>query len=326
MLDNKRLQDRIDSLEFYTKTNTNSSFFHNLTPTTSSSSNGSSGTRGRTPAPLPTRQRLGTTSSGINYGLTNPSYTNIGSTYGTVNATSTPSYYDSYRSASRPASRQSSVERSLDSYNTNNNSLLNSSSIYGGSTVRLSDLGISKSRQSSPTRSTYEPSSTSSSRSTYEPSSSSSTRSTYEPSSSTTRSTYEPTTSSARSTYEPSSSSSRSTYEPSSSSSRSTYEPSSSSTRSTYEPSSSTSERWTSSRPSSTLPPQYPSLYDGYATIGRNRRETSTERASVQLRARREASQDRALGSRPSISSTLLKLRRSSFVDNSSSSGLSKYY
>ena len=202
---------------------------------------GGSGTRGRTPAPLPTRQRLGTVSSGINYGTTNSSYSNIGSTYGTVNSISTPSYYSS---SSRPVSRQSSVERSLDSSYANNNSSLMSSSLYGSS-MRLSELGSSRSRQTSPTRSTYEGS----------------------------------------------------------------------------------SDRWSTSRNIASLPPQYPSssIYDGYATVGRNRREPSTESSLVQLRNRREMSQERSLGSRPPISSALLKLRRSSFVDNSSNS-LFKYY
>ena len=54
-----------------------------------------------------------------------------------------------------------------------------------------------------------------------------------------------------------------------------------------------------------------PPAYDSY----RNRREASTERALSSLRNRREASQERSY--RPSTaSSSYLKTRRSSFVDN----------
>ena len=63
LLDNKRLQDRIDSLEFYSKTNTNSAAFHNLnaaTATTTTTASASS--RARTPAPL-SRHRIHSSTS-----------------------------------------------------------------------------------------------------------------------------------------------------------------------------------------------------------------------------------------------------------------------
>ncbi|CAF1012917.1 unnamed protein product [Brachionus calyciflorus] len=153
LLDNKRLSDRIDSLEFYAKTNNNSSAFHNLIPSTyTTNSNSTSSTRARTPAPPSSRQRLSSTSSSLS--STNNSGINYGSTY--TPSSSTTSYYEpsSYRSSSRPASRQSSVERTtsgssnLDNYN----SLVNSS--FYGSTNRLSDIGSTsiRSRNSSPSR------------------------------------------------------------------------------------------------------------------------------------------------------------------------------
>lgn len=118
---------------------------------TNSSSNGSS-TRGRTPAPPSTRQRLGSATSSIS-SSTASSGINYGSTY---TPSSSSSYYDSssYRPASRPASRQSSVERSTGSANLDNyNSLINSS--FFGSSHRLSDIANSstvRSRNSSPSR------------------------------------------------------------------------------------------------------------------------------------------------------------------------------
>lgn len=139
MLENKRLSDRIDSLEFYAKTNNNSSAFHNLIPSTYANSNSSS-TRGRTPAPPTSRPRLGSGSSTLSSGI------NYGSAY------TTPSYdSSSYRSISRPQSRQSSVERTT-SASDNYNSLINSS--FYGSTHRLSDIGSNnvRSRNSSPSR------------------------------------------------------------------------------------------------------------------------------------------------------------------------------
>lgn len=98
--------------------------------------------RGRTPAPTATRQRLGSAGS---------SSTTNG------NGANSVSYYDtsSYRTSSRPSSRQSSVERSLA---TDYNSPLMTSSLYGSS-HRLNDLasGMSvRSRQSSPSRSLYD--------------------------------------------------------------------------------------------------------------------------------------------------------------------------
>lgn len=65
-----------------------------------------------------------------------------------------------------------------------------------------------------------------------------------------------------------------------------------------------------------------PPAYDSYRT----RREASTERSLANLRNRREASQERSYGRSgySSLTSGLLKHRRSSFVDNSPSSF--KYY
>lgn len=141
MLENKRLSDRIDSLEFYAKTNNNSSAFHNLIPSTYLNSSSNSSTRGRTPAPPVSRPRLGSGSSTIS----SSSGINYGSSYG-------PSYEpSSYRSLSRPQSRQSSVERTTSSAD-NYSSLINSA--FYGSTHRLSDIGSNsiRSRNSSPSR------------------------------------------------------------------------------------------------------------------------------------------------------------------------------
>ena len=131
LLDNKRLQDRFDSLEFYAKTNTNSSVFHNLIPSTyypngsakssSGDDNSSNGpalslntSRSRTPAPaLTPRPRIpvsasaslssSSTSSTGNYSL------NSSLPSGSYES-STPSYFN------RSSSRQSSVERSTAAY------------------------------------------------------------------------------------------------------------------------------------------------------------------------------------------------------------------
>lgn len=82
----------------------------------------------------------------------------------------------------------------------------------------------------------------------------------------------------------------------------------------------SSNDRWSSSTRNTAALPPHPSLssstYDGYATL--RRREPSAERM-VQLRNRRENSQERM---RSSVASSYLKHRRSSFVDNQPS----KYY
>jgi hypothetical protein len=252
LLDNKRLQDRFDSLEFYAKTNNNSSAFHNLIPSTYligsanlqnnqtnntqnniTTNTGYNSTRGRTPAPIAPRQKIATTTS--NYNSTNNAY----------NTTTTPnSYYDSpFKSSSRPTSRQSSVERSVypsSLANENFSSLINST--YSGSSHRLNDFGNStiRSRNSSPSRN-YD---------------------------------LNDRLSSISNNY---------------------------------------SSNWGSIRNLTSLPP-HPS-YESYTS--RSRREPSTERS---LRAKREVSQDRSLRSNPS--SSLLKSRRSSFVDNP----LAKYF
>lgn len=86
----------------------------------------------------------------------------------------------------------------------------------------------------------------------------------------------------------------------------------------TYE----STDRWASTRNLASLPP-HPSSYDSNSSssssYSRSKREPSSDR--VVLRNRRENSQERL--TRPMTSSVLLKLRRSSFVDNSPSS---KYY
>jgi len=153
LLDNKRLQDRIDSLEFYTKNHSNSSAFHNLIPSSytspsstlsnSSTTTSITGTRGRTPAPIAPRPRLGSTSSYINSDL---------SSFSTMN-NNLSSRFDSNSSASssynyRPSvSRQTSVERSFIPS-------LDSTSTY--TSVYNSPLGTSgtsmRSRNSSPDR------------------------------------------------------------------------------------------------------------------------------------------------------------------------------
>lgn len=155
MLDSKRLQDRIDSLEFYAKTNTNSSVFHSIPSSYSSSSqsssnsgqNGSSSlsSRARTPAPVPQRPRIPATS--ISSALTASLTTSSPYSTSTTASSTTPSYYDRL-SSSRPGSRQSSVERSLDS----------SSSFYNPG-PRFSDISSPpsiRSRNSSPSRSLYD--------------------------------------------------------------------------------------------------------------------------------------------------------------------------
>lgn len=143
LLDNKRLQDRIDSLEFYSKTNTNSNAFHNLNGTNGGSSastmtSNSGSSRARTPAPM-NRQRIQSSSALSNYGT--------GINYGDSSRSSgisTPSIYDSYRSSSR----QGSVDRTLTE--PSSMSSYSSSAMSNPSTVRSS-------RQSSPVR-TFEPS------------------------------------------------------------------------------------------------------------------------------------------------------------------------
>jgi hypothetical protein len=152
LLDNKRLQDRFDSLEFYTKTNTNSSAFHNLNPATmqvaymlNNQNNGSSGSvsRGRTPAPS-------SSSSRSSYKPPLPSNLLL-STSNNATSTSTPTM-------SNLSSRHSSVERNLppSASFTNGDShsptspLSNTNRIYDSSNYNL------RSRQSSPIRSTYD--------------------------------------------------------------------------------------------------------------------------------------------------------------------------
>ena len=181
LLDNKRLQDRFDSLEFYTKTNTNSSVFHNLIPSTyypsgnkngdansnstgSPSSSSSTGTdrgatlslntsRSRTPAPIAPRPRIPMSSSSTLSSATSSSASSNGLNYGMQNSTSglNSSSYDR-------SSRQSSVERSPYS-NFDNYSLGNTS--YG-STHRLTDFST-RSRNASPIRTGFEPTTSSSS-------------------------------------------------------------------------------------------------------------------------------------------------------------------
>ena len=251
------MQDRFDSLEFYAKTNTNSSVFHNLIPSTYypsgnksgtgdtnsntvSSTTGSSGnnagatislntSRSRTPAPIAPRPRIPISSS------SNLSSTNTLNSYTNGNTSLPSGSFDSTPSSqfNRSQSRQSSVERNL-SYPTYEN--------YS-STNRLSDYST-RSRNSSPSRS--------------------------------------------------------------------------------YETSSYNSDRMSSNGGRSTvlssLPPHPTSFhYDSYTLRSNARREPSVERYA-QLRNRREASQERAM--RPSVSSSYLTHRRSSFVDQ----GGSKYY
>ena len=283
------MQDRFDSLEFYAKTNTNSSVFHNLIPSTyypsgnknggdtnSTSLNSSTGaggspislntSRSRTPAPIAPRPRLPMSSSSTLSSVTSASpsvsssssssanYTNGGINYGpssgaSISGSSTNAYDQSYRSSSRPPSRQSSVERTP--YSSFDNYSLGNSAAYG-STHRLSDF-TTRSRNSSPIRSSYEPVSVSSP--------------------------------------------------------------------------SAADQVWSSIGRTSAangrsvvsgLPPHPTSFhYDSYSL--RNKREPSAERFA-QLRNRRDASQERAM--RPSASSSFLTHRRSSFVDHVPS----KYY
>ncbi len=247
------MQDRFDSLEFYAKTNTNSSVFHNLIPSTyypngNKSSSGESNSnmnsagsttssstgatislntsRSRTPAPIPPRPRIPTSSSS-NLSSTNVSLSNNysnGINYGTN--TNLPSgSFDSSPSSNynRSSSRQSSVERNM-SYPAFENF-------------------STRSRNSSPSR---------------------------------------------------------------------------------FETSTYTSDRTGANlgRSSilSSLPPHPTSFhYDSYSLRSNARREPSVERFA-QLRNRREASQERAM--RPSVSSSYLTNRRSSFVDHAGS----KYY
>jgi hypothetical protein len=79
-------------------------------------------------------------------------------------------------------------------------------------------------------------------------------------------------------------------------------------------------DRWSSNtRNLAGLPPVYDSSYSRLRT-----REPSTDITNIQLRNnRRDTSQERSI--RPSASSSLLKYRRSSFVETPSSS-LSKYF
>jgi hypothetical protein len=150
LLESKRLQDRIDSLEFYAKTNTNSSVFHNLTPSYSNSSstsqNGSSlSSRARTPAPIAPRPRIASSGSGLSSlppSYSTPSTSTTPTSY--YSPMSASSYYDRLSAASRPTSRQSSIERTFgDPPST--------------PSFRLSDLAANiRSRNSSPVRSLYE--------------------------------------------------------------------------------------------------------------------------------------------------------------------------
>jgi hypothetical protein len=141
LLDYKRLQDRFDSLEFYSKTSTNSSLFHNLNRSSDSYTSSSNPIpRARTPVSstigssttLPRTTRLPSSSS---------SYLNGSSSYGGGGGAAL--------SSSRQSSRQSSVERDpvpLPSYH--------GATSYGTSTYRLADLSSTvRSRQSSPLRS-----------------------------------------------------------------------------------------------------------------------------------------------------------------------------
>ncbi len=321
LLDNKRLQDRIDSLEFYAKTNTNSSVFHNLAPTTSVSSSlsgvgsnsaSSMSSRARTPAPTASRQRLPSSSTtysgngGINYGTTSAATSPSAATGSNSASNSNPlspttnssfTYFDNYRPASRTGSRQSSVERSFENNNSNNN---NTSSLYGGGTssfnLNSSTSGSAmRSRNTSPSRA-YDTSAndrwlamTTAALASVTAASSSADKPT--------RTSYD-STSSGYSTDRPT---------------RSTYDTYSSSGNSAP-----TTDRWSSNtRNLTSLPP----IYDSYSRL--RAREPSTDITNIQLRQRRDTSQERSI--RPSTSSSLLKFRRSSFVESPNLS-TSKYY
>lgn len=283
--------------------------FHNIPTTTlnptSSTTTGSSSisSRARTPAPSSTRQRLPSTainstySNGINYGTTTSSAsTNSTTTSNPLSPTSntTFSYFDNYRTPSRPASRQSSVERTFASNDFSNSNT--TTSTYGGLTsfnLNSSTSGAAmRSRNPSPVR-------------TFDSASSSAPTDRW--SSSAGISSLSSTLSSALSSLDRPSK----TYD-----SHRTYDSTSSST-----PTSSgiSTDRWSSnSRNLSSLPPVYDSPYSRLRT-----REPSTDITNIQLRTRRDTSQERSL--RPSTSSSLLKFRRSSFVETANSP-LSKYY
>jgi hypothetical protein len=168
LLDNKRLQDRIDSLEFYSRNSLNSSAFHQLTlPSTTGSStptNSGSGssTRARTPAPIvPRSNRLPSsshlTSSAMSGGGGSSSASGGGGGYSTISGIIPSSVYDKFEakyeaSLRASPSRHSSVERLLSAYVTTPLES-SSSSTYGGG-GRDSDYNSSlRSRNSSPVRS-----------------------------------------------------------------------------------------------------------------------------------------------------------------------------
>jgi hypothetical protein len=164
LLDNKRLQDRIDSLEFYSKNSFNSSAFHNLTPTSHLVANA---TRARTPAPLPPRSSTSrpSTASSTN---SSSSYTNGNTNSNSSNGGGSQSYYDPlYRPSS---SRQSSVDRTFYNdpvINTTNSSYFNefvnvirsrASSPTPSSSSRLSTLPPPTPNSIDPYRFRHEPS------------------------------------------------------------------------------------------------------------------------------------------------------------------------
>ena len=109
MLENKRLTDRIDSLEFYAKTKTNGSGFYNMKPNSTSSSSSSSSTinreRGRSPMPplisstIPRTRRPSIGRASVDRQI----YPSSSSIY---SPSTTTSYYDR-------ASTRASVERQL---------------------------------------------------------------------------------------------------------------------------------------------------------------------------------------------------------------------
>ena len=112
--ENKRLQDRIDSLEFYAKTKSNSSSaFHNLN--SSSTSSISNRDRGRSPMPptissssstIPRTRRPSVSRSSVERQI----YPSSSSSVYSPSSTITSSFYD------RPSTTRSSVERQLNSY------------------------------------------------------------------------------------------------------------------------------------------------------------------------------------------------------------------
>ena len=98
------------------------------------------------------RQRLGSTSSALNYGSSGINYGNSSS------MSSTPSLYE-YRGSSRPASRQGSVERSSfndSSYGSNGSSSSTVRSSRQSSPIRTYDQGAERSFSSTlPPRPSY---------------------------------------------------------------------------------------------------------------------------------------------------------------------------